>query len=110
VIVEIDTLSAVTDARVVAEAARRSCMTRHPVTSSSISTMATDERGESFLSESHGRDHDMEQEIALNGDGKILALRVTGYGNMAPTCRTAPCCGPLATSGSWNWRIKPALV
>jgi aerobic carbon-monoxide dehydrogenase large subunit len=42
----------------------------------------TDERGESFLSDSHGRDHDMEQEIALDVDGKILALRVTGYGNI----------------------------
>jgi aerobic carbon-monoxide dehydrogenase large subunit len=42
----------------------------------------TDERGESFLSDSHGRDHDMEQEIALDADGKILALRVTGYGNI----------------------------
>jgi carbon-monoxide dehydrogenase large subunit len=42
----------------------------------------TDERGESFLSDSHGRDHDMEQSIALDETGKILALRVTGYGNI----------------------------
>jgi carbon-monoxide dehydrogenase large subunit len=42
----------------------------------------TDERGESFLSDSHGRDHDMEQEIALDATGKILALRITGYGNI----------------------------
>ncbi len=42
----------------------------------------TDERGESFLSDSHGRDHDMEQELALDKDGKILALRITGYGNI----------------------------
>ncbi len=42
----------------------------------------TDERGESFLSDSHGRDHDMTQEIALDASGKILALRVTGYGNI----------------------------
>ncbi|MBS0640083.1 MAG: xanthine dehydrogenase family protein molybdopterin-binding subunit [Acetobacteraceae bacterium] len=42
----------------------------------------TDERGESFLSDSHGRAHDMEQEIALDQDGRILALRVTGYGNI----------------------------
>jgi aerobic carbon-monoxide dehydrogenase large subunit len=42
----------------------------------------TDERGESFLSDSHGRAHDMEQEIALDADGRILALRVTGYGNI----------------------------
>jgi carbon-monoxide dehydrogenase large subunit len=42
----------------------------------------TDERGESFLSDSHGRDHDMRQEIALDSDGRILALRVTGFGNI----------------------------
>ena len=42
----------------------------------------TDERSESFLSDSHGRDHDMEQEIALDAEGRILALRVTGYGNI----------------------------
>ncbi len=42
----------------------------------------TDERGESFLSDSHGRDHDMAQEIALDASGRILALRVTGYGNI----------------------------
>jgi carbon-monoxide dehydrogenase large subunit len=42
----------------------------------------TDERGESFLSDSHGRDHDMEQEIALDAEGHILALRITGYGNI----------------------------
>jgi len=42
----------------------------------------TDERGESFLSDSHGRAHDMEQAIALDKDGRILALRITGYGNV----------------------------
>ncbi|MDQ2801634.1 MAG: xanthine dehydrogenase family protein molybdopterin-binding subunit, partial [Pseudomonadota bacterium] len=41
-----------------------------------------DERSESFLSDSHGRDHDMEQELAFDADGRILALRVTGYGNI----------------------------
>jgi carbon-monoxide dehydrogenase large subunit len=42
----------------------------------------TDERGESFLSDSHGRDHDMVQELALDANGKITALRITGYGNI----------------------------
>ncbi|MDE2004955.1 MAG: xanthine dehydrogenase family protein molybdopterin-binding subunit [Rhodospirillales bacterium] len=41
-----------------------------------------DERSESFLSDSHGRGHDMEQELALDEQGRILALRVTGYGNV----------------------------
>jgi len=42
----------------------------------------TDERSESFLSDSHGRDHEMTAELALDADGIFLALRVTGYGNL----------------------------
>ncbi len=42
----------------------------------------TDERSESFLSDSHGRDHEMTAELALDADGRFLALRVTGYGNL----------------------------
>jgi carbon-monoxide dehydrogenase large subunit len=42
----------------------------------------TDERSESFLSDSHGRDHEMTAELALDTDGTFLALRVTGYGNL----------------------------
>ena len=42
----------------------------------------TDERSGSFLSDQHGRDHEMTAELALAKDGKFLALRVTGYGNM----------------------------
>ena len=42
----------------------------------------TDERSDSFLSDSHGRDHDMTLELALDADGHFLALRTTGYGNI----------------------------
>jgi len=42
----------------------------------------TDERSDSFLSDSHGRDHEMTAELALDQDGTFLALRVTGYGNL----------------------------
>jgi carbon-monoxide dehydrogenase large subunit len=42
----------------------------------------TDERSGSFLSDQHGRDHEMSAELALDKDGKFLALRVTGYGNV----------------------------
>lgn len=42
----------------------------------------TDARTESFLSDSHGRDHEMECELALAADGRFLALRVTGLGNL----------------------------
>jgi aerobic carbon-monoxide dehydrogenase large subunit len=42
----------------------------------------TDERSESFVSDSHGRDHEMTAELALDAAGKFLALRVAGYGNL----------------------------
>ncbi len=42
----------------------------------------TDARSDSFLSDSHGRDHDMTGELALDKDGKFLAVRMTGYGNV----------------------------
>jgi carbon-monoxide dehydrogenase large subunit len=41
----------------------------------------TDDRSESFVSDNHGRDHEMGAELALDQDGRILALRLTGYGN-----------------------------
>jgi carbon-monoxide dehydrogenase large subunit len=42
----------------------------------------TDERSGSFLSDQHGRDHEMTVELALSAEGKFLAVRVTGYGNV----------------------------
>ena len=42
----------------------------------------TDERSESFLSDSHGRDHEQTAALALDAEGHFLALRVTGFGNV----------------------------
>ncbi len=42
----------------------------------------TDERSGSFVSDHHGRDHEMTAELALDKDGKFLAQRVTGTGNV----------------------------
>jgi len=42
----------------------------------------TDERASSFLSDSHGRDHEKVAELALDSDGRFLAIRLTGTGNM----------------------------
>jgi carbon-monoxide dehydrogenase large subunit len=42
----------------------------------------TDERSGSFVSDSHGRDHEMTAELALDRDGNFLAVRLTGYGNL----------------------------
>jgi carbon-monoxide dehydrogenase large subunit len=49
----------------------------------------TDERSESFMSDSHGRDHEMTVELALADDGKFLALRVTGFGNLGAWLNSA---------------------
>ena len=45
----------------------------------------TDERSESFVSDTHGRDHEMTAELALDRDGNFLAVRLTGYGNLGAT-------------------------
>ncbi|MDP1966359.1 MAG: xanthine dehydrogenase family protein molybdopterin-binding subunit, partial [Reyranella sp.] len=41
----------------------------------------TDERSESFLSDHHGRDHQRVAELALDRDGRFLAVRLSGTGN-----------------------------
>jgi carbon-monoxide dehydrogenase large subunit len=41
----------------------------------------TDERSDSFLSDMHGRDGELDCELALDKDGRFLAARVTGFGN-----------------------------
>src|SRR5258705_9096869 len=45
----------------------------------------TDERSGSFVSDSHGRDHEMTAELALDRDGNFLAVRLNGYGNLGAT-------------------------
>jgi aerobic carbon-monoxide dehydrogenase large subunit len=42
----------------------------------------TDERSGSFVSDSHGRDHELTAELALDADGTFLAIRITNFGNM----------------------------
>ena len=42
----------------------------------------TDERSGSFVSDSHGRDHEVTAELALDADGTFLALRLTSFGNV----------------------------
>ncbi len=42
----------------------------------------TDERSESFLSDSHGRDHECDAALALDKDGRFLALRMEVFGNL----------------------------
>src|SRR5262244_2195993 len=42
----------------------------------------TDDRSGSFISDSHGRDHELTAELALDADGTFLAVRITNFGNM----------------------------
>ncbi len=42
----------------------------------------TDERTTSFLSDTHGRDHERTAELALDAEGHFLAVRLTGYANL----------------------------
>jgi aerobic carbon-monoxide dehydrogenase large subunit len=42
----------------------------------------TDERSTSFLSDSHGRAQQIHCELALDADGKFLAVKISGYGNL----------------------------
>jgi carbon-monoxide dehydrogenase large subunit len=52
----------------------------------------TDDRSGSFVSDQHGRDHEMTAELALDADGHFLAVRITGYGNMGAYLATV---GPM---------------
>ncbi len=42
----------------------------------------TDERSGSFVSDSHGRNHDVTGELALDAEGNFLALRITSFANL----------------------------
>ena len=61
----------------------------------------TDERSTSFLSDSHGRSQDIHAELALDHEGKFLAVRLNGYGNLgAYITGVAP--GPLSLNTAKN--------
>jgi len=52
----------------------------------------TADRSESFMSDAHGRDHVSTAELALDADGKFLALKVDTTANMGAYLSTfAPC-------------------
>ncbi|HYB56448.1 MAG TPA: xanthine dehydrogenase family protein molybdopterin-binding subunit [Alphaproteobacteria bacterium] len=52
----------------------------------------TAERSESFMSDAHGRDHVTHAELALDGNGKFLALKVLTKANLGAYLSTfAPC-------------------
>jgi carbon-monoxide dehydrogenase large subunit len=61
----------------------------------------TDERSTSFLSDSQGRSQNIHAELALDAEGKFLAVRLNGYGNLgAYITGVAP--GPLSLNTGKN--------
>jgi aerobic carbon-monoxide dehydrogenase large subunit len=61
----------------------------------------TDERSTSFLSDSHGRAQLIHGELALDAEGRFLAVRLSGYGNLgAYITGVAP--GPLSLNTGKN--------
>jgi carbon-monoxide dehydrogenase large subunit len=61
----------------------------------------TDERSSSFLSDSQGRSQNIHAELALDSEGKFLAVRLNGYGNLgAYITGVAP--GPLSLNTGKN--------
>src|SRR6476620_2041943 len=54
----------------------------------------TAERSESFVSDAHGRDHVTKAELAMDKDGKFLAMRVTTTANMGAYLSTFASCIP----------------
>ena len=55
----------------------------------------TDDRSGSFVSDHHGRDHEVIAELALDKNGNFLAQRITGTGNVGAWLSPM---GPLAPS------------
>jgi carbon-monoxide dehydrogenase large subunit len=54
----------------------------------------TAERTESFLADAHGRDHVTHAELAMNKDGKILAMKVNTIASMGAYLSTFASCVP----------------
>jgi carbon-monoxide dehydrogenase large subunit len=54
----------------------------------------TSERTESFVSDAHGRDHTTTAELALDKDGKFLAMRVNTTANLGAYLSTFASCIP----------------
>lgn len=65
----------------------------------------TDLRTDGFLSDTHGRDHEMTVEMALDAEGHFLALRLSGYGNMGAYM----CQGGAFTPAINQWKNTPSV-
>ena len=63
----------------------------------------TDDRSGSFVSDQHGRDHEVDAELAFDGAGKVLAVRVTAFANMGAYLATV---APLMGTGNFVKNIQ----
>ncbi|MBV1799865.1 xanthine dehydrogenase family protein molybdopterin-binding subunit [Siccirubricoccus sp. G192] len=63
----------------------------------------TDDRSGAFLSDQHGRDHEVEAELALDAEGRALAVRLTAFANMGGYLATV---GPLMGTGNFVKNIQ----
>lgn len=63
----------------------------------------TDERTGSFLSDAHGRDHEVQAELALDAEGRFLAVRLTAFANMGAYLTNV---GPHIGTGNFSRNIQ----
>jgi carbon-monoxide dehydrogenase large subunit len=71
----------------------------------------TAERGESFLSDHHGRDQVFDCELALDKDGHFLAWRATGYSNVgAHLANVAPMMGTMNIVKNMNSMYRTPAI
>jgi carbon-monoxide dehydrogenase large subunit len=63
----------------------------------------TDERSTAFLSDQHGRDHEVEAELALDAEGRFLAVRLRSHANMGAYLSTV---APLMGTGNFSKNVQ----
>jgi carbon-monoxide dehydrogenase large subunit len=63
----------------------------------------TDERTGSFVSDQHGRDHEVVGELALDAEGRFLAVRLTAYANLGGSMATV---SPLMGTGNFVKNVQ----
>ncbi len=63
----------------------------------------TDERSQSFLSDQHGRDHEVEAALAFDAEGRMLAVRLDAFANMGAYLSTV---APLMGTGNFVKNVQ----
>ncbi|MBB3898036.1 xanthine dehydrogenase family protein molybdopterin-binding subunit [Roseococcus suduntuyensis] len=63
----------------------------------------TDDRSGAFQSDQHGRDHEVVAELALDAEGRFLAVRLTSYANMGAYLSTV---APLMGTGNFVKNVQ----